>query len=117
MNLNFHEPLQTIFLALLLLELSTWRVTNYANISCTEKERQALLEFEHGLGEESGLLSSWGFGDCCHWSGVECSPKTSRVEKLDLHGDYLRGKHLRGEISPSLIEMPHLKIESQLQLF
>ncbi|KAK3223625.1 hypothetical protein Dsin_010650 [Dipteronia sinensis] len=54
------------------------------NISCIEKEREALLQFKGGLKNPSGWLSSWVVDDCCNWVGVSCSSKTGHVVTLEL---------------------------------
>ncbi|XP_028789520.1 receptor-like protein EIX1 [Neltuma alba] len=46
--------------------------------------------------------------NCCLWSRVFCNPQTGHVEMLDLHGDLESGQPLRGEISPSLMDLPNL---------
>ncbi|KAI9116476.1 hypothetical protein K1719_012643 [Acacia pycnantha] len=60
--------------------------------------------------DDYGSLTSWGSSpNCCQWSGVLCNPQTGHVEMLDL-SDQQQGLHptLRGEISPSLIDLQHL---------
>ncbi|KAL6321943.1 hypothetical protein AAG906_035848 [Vitis piasezkii] len=83
---------------------------------CIERERQALLHFKRGLVDEFGLLSSWGDEhdnrNCCNWRGVQCSNQSGHVIMLHLQAprsEYAY-KHLslRGEISPSLLELEHL---------
>ncbi|KAK4841302.1 hypothetical protein QYF36_002411 [Acer negundo] len=56
------------------------------NISCIEKEREALLQFKDGLEDPSGWLSSWVGDDCCNWVGVNCSNQTGQVVSLELEG-------------------------------
>ncbi|PQQ01447.1 LRR receptor-like serine/threonine-protein kinase GSO2 [Prunus yedoensis var. nudiflora] len=57
-------------------------------VRCIERERQALLAFKRGLGDEFNFLSSWGSEaqkqDCCRWEGVYCSNQTGHVIQLDL---------------------------------
>ncbi|GMN65838.1 hypothetical protein TIFTF001_034899 [Ficus carica] len=85
------------------------------NVRCIEKERQALLRFKQGIKDEFGQLSSWGYEDakkeCCEWEGVRCSNETGYVVMLDLRGNdsWLDNRHLRGKISPSLMELYHLR--------
>ena len=75
-----------------------------SNISCSEKEKQALLMFKRGLIDPRNALSSWSDQeDCCRWAGVRCDNKTGRVRKL--HVGYY---DLSGEISPKLLELEHL---------
>ncbi|KAJ9678536.1 hypothetical protein PVL29_020659 [Vitis rotundifolia] len=88
------------------------------NVGCVERERQALLRFKHGLVDDYGILSSWDTRDCCQWRGVLCSNQSGHVIMLHLpapptefEDEY---KSLRGEISPSLLELEHLTHGSQL---
>ncbi|KAJ9678860.1 hypothetical protein PVL29_020910 [Vitis rotundifolia] len=81
-------------------------------VGCTERERQALLRFKHGLVDDYGILSSWDKRDCCQWRGVQCSNQSAQVIMLhlpapptEIAGMY---KSLKGEISPSLLELEHL---------
>ncbi|KAL2967099.1 hypothetical protein AAZX31_16G156700 [Glycine max] len=71
---------------------------NSAEIKCIETERQALLNFKHGLKDDSGMLSTWrddgNNGDCCKWKGIQCNNQTGHVEMLHLRGhdtQYLLG--------------------------
>ncbi|KAL6311409.1 hypothetical protein AAG906_035501 [Vitis piasezkii] len=84
---------------------------------CIERERQALLHFKHGLVDEFGLLSSWGDDnrDCCQWRGVQCSNQSGHIIMLHLpappneeYGEFVIYQSLRGDISPSLLELEHL---------
>ncbi|KAL5797172.1 hypothetical protein ACOSQ2_001992 [Xanthoceras sorbifolium] len=77
-----------------------------SNISCTENERKALLNFKEGLIDDSLGLSSWVGKDCCQWDGVQCSGSTGHVTKLKLgnRAAYALG----GQISPSLLDLKHL---------
>ncbi|XP_031399685.1 receptor-like protein EIX2 isoform X2 [Punica granatum] len=96
----------------------------FANATCIETERDALLEFKRGLIDNSNLLSSWVGDDCCSWKGVRCSEQTGRVLKLDLRSPCVVSTYfydepfdpvlehgncsLTGHIHPSLIELQHL---------
>ncbi|KAI8030056.1 Receptor-like protein EIX2 [Camellia lanceoleosa] len=99
-----------------LLGLSS-RVEEDARIYCIEMERQALLKFKNALIDDYGLLSSWGSEEdkkeCCKWRGVGCNNHTGHVTKLDLHSSYNYSldafQVLSGKISPSLLELHHLK--------
>ncbi|CAL5364951.1 unnamed protein product [Camellia sinensis] len=88
------------------------RAEEDAKTKCIERERQALLKFKDALIDDYGRLSSWGSDedkkDCCKWSGVGCNNHTGHVTIIDLHSshDY---QQLRGQISPSLLELQHLK--------
>ncbi|KHN13338.1 Receptor-like protein 12 [Glycine soja] len=70
---------------------------NSAEIKCIETERQALLNFKHGLIDDYGILSTWRDDDrsrdCCKWKGIQCNNQTGHVEMLHLRGDtqYLIG--------------------------
>ncbi|KAM7489875.1 hypothetical protein LguiB_027359 [Lonicera macranthoides] len=88
-------------------------------IRCKDNERQALLNFKKEIMDHDGLiLSSWGSQeeDCCKWRGIRCSNTTGHVIHLDLHGwaesstDYrVHMYYLSGKVSPSLLELNHLK--------
>ncbi|KAF7088579.1 hypothetical protein CFC21_091672 [Triticum aestivum] len=78
-----------------------------AAATCTPQERDALLAFKQGItisSDAAGLLASWREDDCCRWRGVRCSNRTGHVVALNL-----RGQGLAGEISPSLLSLPHLE--------
>ncbi|KAM3239838.1 hypothetical protein ACQJBY_053495 [Aegilops geniculata] len=75
--------------------------------ACTRQERDALLAFKQGItitSDTAGLFASWRKDDCCQWRGVRCSNRTGYVVALNL-----RGQGLAGEISPSLLSLPHLE--------
>nr|POE52596.1 receptor-like protein 12 [Quercus suber] len=66
-----------------------------SNVSCYEKDKQALLTLKRGLTDHGHVLSSWSdHKDCCIWDGVFCDNKIGRVSEL--HLNYSR---LGGEIS------------------
>ncbi|PUZ52495.1 hypothetical protein GQ55_6G274700 [Panicum hallii var. hallii] len=71
--------------------------------ACTAAERGALVAFNASINDPYGRLSSWRGENCCSWSGVRCSKKTSRVIQLDL-GEFA----LQGEISPTLAALTDL---------
>ncbi|XP_034710219.1 receptor-like protein EIX2 [Vitis riparia] len=81
-------------------------------VGCVERERQALLRFKHGLVDDYGILSSWGTRDCCQWRGVRCSNQSGHIILLHLPAPWSDNTYhyqsLRGEISPSLLELEHL---------
>ncbi|XP_073120048.1 receptor-like protein EIX1 [Henckelia pumila] len=88
-----------------------------SNIRCSERERRALLALKHELVDEHGRLSSWGAGknkrECCNWTGVRCDNVTNHVTRLNLRGPpgfkfYAPIAPLKGNISPSLLELKHL---------
>ncbi|XP_059653595.1 receptor-like protein EIX2 [Cornus florida] len=78
-------------------------------VRCIERERRALLEFKEGLIDDYGILSSWGNSteDCCKWRGVRCSNRTGHVTVLGW--DKNLDQRLGGKISPSLLELQHLR--------
>ncbi|XP_027177205.1 receptor-like protein EIX2 [Coffea eugenioides] len=96
---------------------SSKQAHNYANVSCIENERQALLLFKHGLIDESNRLSSWIGEACCSWEGVGCHKITGSVLKLDLRNmvplysdeDYHCTNCLGGQLTPSLVNLTDLQ--------
>ena len=75
-----------------------------SNVSCNEKEKQALLIFKRGLTNSGNTLSSWSDqADCCRWEGVLCDNKTGRVREL-----HVGNLNLHGEISHFLLELEYL---------
>ncbi|CDP05584.1 unnamed protein product [Coffea canephora] len=95
---------------------------NYSNVSCVENERQALLQFKHGLIDESNRLSSWIGEECCSWEGISCHKTTGSVLKLDLRNtaddnDYYTN-WLGGQLSPSLVNLTNLQyLDLSLNIF
>ncbi|KAK9663653.1 hypothetical protein RND81_14G106300 [Saponaria officinalis] len=83
-------------------------------VQCSDKERDALLQFKHGIHvDHCGLLASWGGDpDCCQWDSIYCDNDTGTVIDLQLLG-YVSDKNysscLEGTISGSLVELKHLK--------
>ncbi|KAJ9678941.1 hypothetical protein PVL29_020986 [Vitis rotundifolia] len=106
---SFQHLLSFLMLLLLCAKPGLGSVTG-----CIEMERQALLHFKHGLVDDFGLLSSWGDDnrDCCQWRGVQCSNQSGHVIMLHLQAPWSENPYgyqtLRGEISPSLLELEHL---------
>ncbi|KAM4068879.1 hypothetical protein ACB094_12G045600 [Castanea mollissima] len=87
------------------------RVGDAKNITCPERERQALLKFKKALVDDYGRLSSWRSKDknCCNWKGVHCSNQTGHALELHLSGKHIKADQpLRGMISPSLLELSDL---------
>nr|GMC47475.1 receptor-like protein 12 [Ipomoea batatas] len=106
-------PFLAIFLCLTC--AFTQRVAAQNQIRCIERERQALLDFKHGLEDDYGLLSSWGSSihqrECCNWWGIHCN-NNSHVTILDIHApldDHGFILQLKGsKVSQSLLQLKHL---------
>ncbi|XP_050377333.1 receptor-like protein EIX2 isoform X2 [Argentina anserina] len=85
-------------------------------IMFSEGERHALLQIKQGLVDESDSLASWkGEKDCCDWRGIGCNTQTGHVTSLNIsysiESYYFFSPSevpLRGEISPSLLDLPYL---------
>nr|GMC53749.1 receptor-like protein 12 [Ipomoea batatas] len=107
------HPFLAIFLCLTC--AFTQRVAAQNQIRCIERERQALLDFKHGLEDDYGLLSSWGSSihqrECCNWWGIHCN-NNSHVTILDIHApldDHGFILQLKGsKVSQSLLQLKHL---------
>ncbi|KAL6325069.1 hypothetical protein AAG906_022277 [Vitis piasezkii] len=98
-NASIHFLL-LIFLSSTFLYLETVKLgscNGVLNVSCTEIERKALVDFKQGLTDPSGRLSSWVGLDCCRWSGVVCSQRVPRVIKLKLRNQYARSPDANDE--------------------
>ncbi|XP_075667573.1 receptor-like protein EIX2 [Castanea sativa] len=81
-----------------------FKAESISNVSCNEKDKQALLTLKRGLTDQDHVLSSWSdHKDCCIWDRVFCDKKIGRVSEL--HLNYSR---LGGEISGSLLQLEHL---------
>ncbi|KAK9665376.1 hypothetical protein RND81_14G108300 [Saponaria officinalis] len=93
----------------------TYNTCNAIDVQCIDKERQALLEFKHGIRvDKCGLLSSWGRSnpDCCQWDGIRCDSHTGHVVMLHLPGfssGYNTAFCLQGTVSVSLTELRRLR--------
>ena len=92
--------LKLIYALLLLLHVARpiLGFNNSAKIKCIKRERQALLNFKHGLIDAYGVLSTWSdednSRDCCKWRGIQCDHQTGHVTILRLRGSY--AQYLRG---------------------
>ncbi|KAL0010007.1 hypothetical protein SO802_005115 [Lithocarpus litseifolius] len=81
-----------------------FKAESISNVSCYEKDKQALLTLKRGLTNHEHVLSSWSdHKDCCIWDGVLCDKKIGRVSEL-----HLNNSRLVGEISGSLLQVEHL---------
>ena len=92
-----------------------FKAESNSNVSCNDKEKQALLSFKQGLINSEIILFSWNKQkDCCRWDGVRCNNITGHVTELHLNflwdgdEDFKYGKRLGGAISHSLLELEHL---------
>ncbi|KAJ8540134.1 hypothetical protein K7X08_026523 [Anisodus acutangulus] len=78
---------------------------------CIEREREALVKFKQGLIDKYDILSSWEKEECCSWKGVQCNNRTGHIMVLDIHTPqpmFNSDEYLRGNITPSLLELQHL---------
>ncbi|XP_034710528.1 receptor-like protein EIX2 [Vitis riparia] len=108
---SFQHLLSFLMLLLLCAKPGLGNVTG-----CIERERKALLHFKRRLVDDYGLLSSWrdehDNRNCCNWRGVQCSNQSGHVIMLHLQAPWSENAYeyqsLRGEISPSLLELEHL---------
>ncbi|KAK4588525.1 hypothetical protein RGQ29_019505 [Quercus rubra] len=81
-----------------------FKAESISNVSCNDKDKQALLTLKRGLTDHGHVLSSWSdHKDCCIWDGVFCDQKIGRVSEL-----HLNYSGLGGEISGSLLQLEHL---------
>ncbi|XP_050285513.1 receptor-like protein EIX2 isoform X3 [Quercus robur] len=109
MAASFATLLHVLFLVWFLpatfsLSFFFFKAESISNVSCNEKDKQALLTLKRGLTDHGHVLSSWSdHKDCCIWDGVFCDKKIGRVTELNLN--YSR---LGGEISGSLLQLEHL---------
>ncbi|KAF4361035.1 hypothetical protein F8388_016844 [Cannabis sativa] len=76
------------------------------NVTCSEYERNALLDFKTGLEDPLNRLTSWnnGSNNCCQWYGIGCN-KAGEVIAVDFRNRWDFG----GEIRPSLIKLKSLR--------
>ncbi|KAF4361039.1 hypothetical protein F8388_016848 [Cannabis sativa] len=80
------------------------------NVTCSEYEKNALLDFKTGLIDPLNKLGSWNNGssnNCCQWWGIGCN-KAGAVITVDLRNRY-HNSNLSGEIRPSLAKLESLR--------
>ncbi|XP_060967249.1 receptor-like protein EIX1 [Cannabis sativa] len=80
------------------------------NVTCSEYERNALLDFKTGLIDPLNKLGSWNndsSNNCCQWRGIGCN-KAGAVITVDLRNRY-HNSNLSGEIRPSLAKLESLR--------
>nr|XP_043639093.1 receptor-like protein EIX2 [Erigeron canadensis] len=97
---------------------------------CLDVERNALLDFKHGLIDEADRLASWisdQESDCCKWAGIVCDNVTGHVRQIHLPGlngdcaytssyssyetyeKTLKFHRMRGDINSSLLHLKQLE--------
>lgn len=128
-TLHFASPISSMDAAAaccLLLVLATMTASSvYAQQAhaggCFKTERDALLSFRSCIrSDPQSILASWNGKDCCVWSGVRCSNRTSHVVKLDLRNNFFldvlfgpmfsgNPHGMSGKISSSLLGLHHLE--------
>ncbi|KAJ9540630.1 hypothetical protein OSB04_027136 [Centaurea solstitialis] len=79
----------------------------------TDVERQALLQFKHGLVDHANKLASWVSEEkeCCSWVGIVCDNYTGHVHQIQLRGKFPETKlpNLGRVLSPSMLQLKHLR--------
>ncbi|GLJ42275.1 hypothetical protein SUGI_0875090 [Cryptomeria japonica] len=81
---------------------------------CPADERSYLLDFNGGLVDPMGRLSSWQGCNCCQWMGIRCDYHSGYVISLDLKDRFAErydehNKSLSGAIHPSLFNLQNLQ--------
>ncbi|WJX37811.1 hypothetical protein P8452_25539 [Trifolium repens] len=100
---------QMPLLLFLLLSVTTFYKSMSSNdhrfVGCNEKDKETLLIFKKGINDSShGKISTWSTEtNCCSWEGVHCDNITSRVTKLDLSYQLLKG-----EMNLSILQLEFL---------
>uniref|UniRef100_K3Z2Z4 Uncharacterized protein n=1 Tax=Setaria italica TaxID=4555 RepID=K3Z2Z4_SETIT len=91
-NYSSRLPIPSLgFAALLLISLAT------LTSSCTEQEKNSLLQFVSGLSQDAGLAKLWQEDtDCCNWEGITCNGNKTVIDVS------LASRGLEGHISQSL---------------
>ncbi|KAF4365483.1 hypothetical protein G4B88_025662 [Cannabis sativa] len=85
-------------------------IHNQLNVTCSEYERNALLDFKTGLEDPLSKLGSWnnGSSNCCQWWGIGCN-KAGTVITVDLRNRYDHFWGFGGKIRPSLTKLKSLR--------
>ncbi|KAK2441422.1 receptor protein EIX2 [Trifolium repens] len=82
-------------------------INDHKLVQCNEKDEETLLIFKKGINDTydmNHIMSSWSTEkDCCSWEGVHCDNITSRVTKLDLSYQLLKG-----EMNLSILQLEFL---------
>nr|CAB3448898.1 unnamed protein product [Digitaria exilis] len=73
--------------------------------TCTEQEKNSLLQFVTELSNDSGLTNSWkNSTDCCKWEGITCNSDGAVTDV------FLASRSLQGHISATLGSLTSLQI-------
>ncbi|KAL8467049.1 hypothetical protein ACS0TY_035943 [Phlomoides rotata] len=108
-SLEMAKPIPVVlFLLILFLPNSTFKLSYGNIILCLEIEKEALISFKQSLKDPGNVLSSWNSSNCCNWKGVVCSNVTGNVHQLLLQGGAW-SSNLQGKINPSLLQLKHIK--------
>ncbi|KAI3417720.1 uncharacterized protein J3R85_014167 [Psidium guajava] len=104
---------QVLALVTLLLILDDSGVCFGRNLTstCSEREREALLQLRQSLGDPSRLLSSWKGQDCCKWEGVTCDRVYAHIIELRFPSFIEDRKRFSpaGELSYSFLHLKYLR--------
>ncbi|KAM3699426.1 hypothetical protein ACJW31_05G024500 [Castanea mollissima] len=87
-----------------------FKAESISNVSCNEKDKQALLTLKRGLTNQEHVLSSWSdHKDCCIWDRVFCDKKIGRVSELHLNNSRLGDANFSGLIPHQLGNLSSLR--------
>ncbi|XP_075514230.1 receptor-like protein EIX2 [Primulina tabacum] len=84
--------------------LCSFLINEFANASCQESERMALLIFKNNLKDPRNRLSNWTGTNCCEWDGISCDD-SGYVTRIHLRGC---DDKLGGNLNPSLLDLKYL---------
>ncbi|CAN6237164.1 unnamed protein product [Urochloa humidicola] len=111
-QMKYINRITTTFLHFLGLALVVLLFLVSPTSSCTEQERNSLLQFLGGLSQDGNLTLTWKNGtDCCTWEGITCSPQRTVTDV------FLASRSLQGFISPflgNLTGLLHLNLSYNL---